>query len=115
MIMRIAIRRIRCQSCGSSKQEPISFCSKSHVGYTKWLESFVIALRKSMTITDVAKFTGLHWQSVKDIERNYASSKKTVGRFGLRQLSHRMIQGDLKVFEGLKTIGFSGSQIYFSV
>lgn len=44
-----------------------------------------------------------------------ASSKKTVGRFGLRQLSHRMIQGDLKVFEGLKTIGFSGSQIYFSV
>ena len=44
-----------------------------------------------------------------------ASSKKTVGRFGLRQLSHRMIQCDLKVFEGLKTIGFSGSQIYFSV
>ena len=39
--------------------------------YTKWLVKYVLALRREMSIAAVAKFTGLHWQSVKDIEKRY--------------------------------------------
>jgi hypothetical protein len=43
--------------------------------FTKWLVKYVLALRREMSITAVAKFTGLHWQSVKEIETRYLANK----------------------------------------
>ena len=53
-----------------------------------------------MTIVDVAKYTGLHWQSVKDIEKSYLEKKyKTISLKGVTYL------GIDEVFMG-KKIGF---------
>ncbi len=73
--MRVAIRRICCKRCGASAQEPIPFCPHPYVCYTKWASRFVLGLRKAMSISDVARFTGLHWESVKNIEKAWLEKK----------------------------------------
>lgn len=74
-IMRIATRRILCRDCGASIQEPISFCSDSYVRHTKWAARFVLGLRGEMSIKAVARFTGLHWDTVKNIEKAWLEKK----------------------------------------
>ena len=74
-IMRIATRRILCRDCGASTQEPISFCSDSYVRHTKWVARFVLGLRGEMSIKAVARFTGLHWDTVKNIEKAWLEKK----------------------------------------
>jgi transposase len=56
-------------------RERLSFCPAPNVAYTKWLVKYVLALRREMSITAVAKFTGLHWESVKEIEKRYLTKK----------------------------------------
>lgn len=73
--MRVAIRRVRCKACGASAQEPVSFCANPYVRYTKWTARYVIGLRAEMSIKAVAKFTGLHWDSVKNIEKAWLEKK----------------------------------------
>lgn len=73
--MRVSTRRILCRQCGASTREPITFCAGPYLGYTKWLTHYVLALRKEMSITAVADLTGLHWDSVKNIEKTYLSKK----------------------------------------
>jgi transposase len=73
--MRVAIRRIRCKTCNASHQEPISFCPDPYVRYTKWAARFAFALRGDMSIKAVAKRTGLHWDTVKNIEKEWLERK----------------------------------------
>lgn len=73
--MRVAVRRIRCSDCGASSHEPIAFCPESHVRYTKWAARFVLALRAEMSISAVSKFTGLHWETIKNIEKAWLEKK----------------------------------------
>jgi hypothetical protein len=44
------------------------------VAYTKWLVKYVLALRREMSISAVAKFTGLHWESVKESVKRYLAT-----------------------------------------
>lgn len=80
--MRVAVRRIRCRTCGTSTQEPISFRPDPYVRYTKWAARYVLGLRKAMSISDVARFTGLHWETVKDIEKAWLEKKYRKVRLG---------------------------------
>lgn len=73
--MRVAIRRIRCKECGASHQEPIRFCSDPYARHTKWAARFVLALRQDMSIKAVAKRCGLHWETVKNIEKEWLRKK----------------------------------------
>jgi len=73
--MRVAIRRIRCRNCGASHQEPISFCPDPYARYTKWVAHWVLGLREEMSIKAVAKFTGLHWDTIKNIEKAWLQKK----------------------------------------
>ncbi|VGO19566.1 ISL3 family transposase [Pontiella sulfatireligans] len=73
--MRVAVRRIRCRDCGASSHEPITFCPDPYVRYTKWTARFVLALRTEMSISAAAKFTGLHWETVKNIEKAWLKKK----------------------------------------
>lgn len=75
MIFRVSIRRIRCLKCGGYAQEPISFCPNSYARITRKLGYYVLALRTAMSIRDVARFTGLHWDTVKDIEKAWLEKK----------------------------------------
>lgn len=73
--MRVAVRRIKCRECDASSHEPIAFCAGPHVRYTRWAARFVLALRAEMSISAVSKFTGLHWESVKNIEKAWLEKK----------------------------------------
>ena len=74
-IMRVSVRRIKYPDCGASSHESIAFCAGPYIRYSKWAARFVMALRREMTITAVAKFTGLHWDTVKNIEKAYLEKK----------------------------------------
>ncbi len=74
-IMRVATRRIICLDCGASIQEPISFCSDSYVRHTKWAARFALVLRADMSIKAVAQHTGMNWETVKTIEKNWLLKK----------------------------------------
>jgi transposase len=73
--MRVATRRIVCRACGASTQEPLDFCPNPYVRYTQWAARFVLALRAEMSIKAVASFTGLHWETVKNIEKDWLEKK----------------------------------------
>jgi transposase len=66
----VQIPRLLCKSCGSIKQANLSFADpKKH--YTRSMERFTVDLCRVMTISDVAEFTGLSWDTVKDIDKKY--------------------------------------------
>jgi len=97
MIFRVQIRRIRCHECGSYTQEPIKFCPGSYSRITKHLARYVLALRSAMSISDTARFTGLHWDTVKNIEKDWLEKKYK--RIRLNQVS---ILGIDEVYLGKK-------------
>lgn len=66
---------MRCASCKAFARERLGFCSGPNLSYTKWLAQFVLALRKEMSISAVARFTGLHWDAVKEIEKRHLARK----------------------------------------
>lgn len=86
------VRRIRCQDCGGYVRERLDFCHGPNVTYTKWLAKFVLALRAQMSISAVAELTGLHWDTVKDIEKVYLAKKyarvslRSVRRLGIDEV-----------------------------
>jgi transposase len=53
----------------------MAFCAGPYLRYTKWVAKYVLGLRKEMSIRAVAQFTGLHWDSVKQIEKTYLLKK----------------------------------------
>jgi len=73
---------VHCRDCGSHARERLDFCPRQGVSYTKWLAKYVLALRADMSISAVAKHTGLHWQTVKDIEKIYLARKYARVRLG---------------------------------
>lgn len=75
IIFRTLVRRINCDDCRRSLQEPISFTDGPYSRHSKWLARFVIALRAEMSIKAVAELTGLHWDTVKNIEKAWLEKK----------------------------------------
>lgn len=71
----VVIRRLECNDCGCERQEAITCIPAPKVRYTKTLARSVIDLRKKMSIKDVAEFFGLHWGTVKDIEKKHLEKK----------------------------------------
>lgn len=98
--MRVAIRRIRCKNCEASHQEPIKFCPDPYARHTKWAARFVLALRQDMSIKAVAKRTGLHWETVKNIEKKWL--KKEFKKVRLNDVRYLGID---EVYLG-KTLGY---------
>ena len=61
-------RRYFCKDCGRIRYERLGIADpKRH--YTHVMESFVMDLCMRMTVRDVAEHTGLHWATVKAIDR----------------------------------------------
>lgn len=71
-ILRMEFYKINC-SCGYRGIEEISFLGK-YQRVTKKLADFVCKLCESMTITDVAKTTGLDWKTIKRIDKENLKS-----------------------------------------
>ncbi len=64
----VQMRRFWCRDCRRTRYERLGIADpKKH--YTHVMEHLVMALCMRMTVQDVAKFTGLHWATVKAIDR----------------------------------------------
>ena len=64
------VQRVKCHDCGCDHQEHIPFTTgKRHT--THRLERLVTDLMNIMTISEVAAYLGLSWNTVKDIHKNY--------------------------------------------
>ena len=64
----IRMRRFWCEECGRTRYEKLRLADpKRH--YTHVLESYVMDLCMRMTVRDVSQHTGLHWATVKAIDR----------------------------------------------
>ena len=99
-VFRVNLRRILCRDCKLSRQEPMAFCAGPYLRHTKWVAKYVLGLRKEMSIRAVAQFTGLHWDSVKQIEKTYLLKKHK--RPALTQVQYLGID---EVYLG-KTLGY---------
>ncbi|NCC41850.1 MAG: ISL3 family transposase [Gammaproteobacteria bacterium] len=99
-LLRVLIRRIRCKDCKAFKQELLPFCSGMYTRYTRALARYVVSLRAHMSISAVAQLTGLHWETVKNIEKEML--KKKFKRIPLKDVK---ILGIDEVYMG-KQMGF---------
>jgi transposase len=55
--------------------EKLQFTSSSTSRVTKSLERAVVELRREMSIKAVSQHLGLHWETVKNIEKKYLQRK----------------------------------------
>ena len=64
----IKMRRFYCEDCQQKRFENLVIVDrKKH--YTHSMENYVMDLCSVMTVSDVAKHTGLHWNTVKEIDK----------------------------------------------
>ncbi len=70
IFLEFEVRRVRCKSCGMVKQESIEFLADSY-RYTKRFAHHIGRQCRRATIRDVAKEHKLHWETVKELEKQY--------------------------------------------
>jgi len=79
------VYRLRCADCNSFVQEPNTLCPSEKKCYTKAVVQEVLELRREMTIKAVAEKLGLHWETVKNIEKE--NLKKKYKRISLKNVT----------------------------
>ena len=66
IILEMTVQRLECKDCGAVQQERIHFV-RGKERYTYRMKHFVLDLCKIGTISDIAKFLHMSWDTVKDI------------------------------------------------
>ena len=64
------MRRVACRRCGQVKRERLDFLADNPL-YTKRFAYYVGKRCRASTIQDIAEELGLHWHTVKDLEKQY--------------------------------------------
>lgn len=80
--LKLRIPRVFCRSCGIIRQIKLGFADARRT-YTRAFQRYVMELSKHMTILDVARHLGIGWDTVKEIQRTYLST-----RFARPELKH---------------------------
>ena len=70
VVVRMRVQRLECKECGSVSQEHIHF-AKPGRSYTRRMATYVVDLSRVMTLKAVSAFTGLSWNTVKEIVETY--------------------------------------------
>ena len=70
MFVEFELRRVCCRRCGAVKQERVEFLAANR-RYTKRFMYHVGRQCRKETIKDVAKEHELHWETVKELEKQY--------------------------------------------
>ena len=78
VLLRMFTRGNVCRQCKASLQEPIAFCAGAHVGYSKWLAHFLLALHLTMSIQDVAISPGCTGKASRTLKRSTFKKYKTI-------------------------------------
>ena len=74
VILRVTVQRVWCGRCGRVQQVKMGIADPYQM-YTKAFERLALDLCRSMTIQDVARFLGVSWDVIKDIEKRYLGRK----------------------------------------
>ena len=86
IILEMTVQRLECKDCGAVQQENIHFV-RGKERYTYRMKQFVLDLCKIGTITDIAKFVRMSWDTVKDILKAELGRKYGCPNFsGLRYI-----------------------------
>lgn len=67
--LRVPLRRLRCERCGT-RIERVAWLDR-YARVTRRLAQFVATWCRKLPVAHVCKLTGLHWQTVRDIEREH--------------------------------------------
>ena len=84
--LRVPVRRMDCHHCGARAAERIGWLNR-HARLTERLRAWVEALAELLPIAHVAQLTGLHWHTIKEIDK--ARLQRKYGDFegrGVRRL-----------------------------
>lgn len=95
-VFRCVLQRYRCRAegCGFDRQQEISFAKGSR-SYIRRPVPYAMDLLKTGTVRDVANLLGLGWDTVKEMHREYLSSRygtpslKGVSRMGIDEFAVR--------------------------
>jgi transposase len=83
--LEVTIPRLACQDCGAVRQVELEFADpKKH--YTHSLERYAAELCRVMTIQEVAKLTGLSWDTVKEIDKAWL--RRQYGKIKWKQVRY---------------------------
>lgn len=85
IILRMSVQRVECKECGAVRNEEIKF-TRGKRRYTRSFERLVHDLSKIGTISDVAKFLNVSWDTVKDIQKEYLGRR--YGHPDIKSLRH---------------------------
>jgi transposase len=78
--LELLVRRVGCRSCGKVKRERLTWLADNPF-YTKRFAWLVGRRCRAATIKDVARDLGLHWETVKELEKQYMEEQlRRVGR-----------------------------------
>lgn len=69
----LPVHRIVCPHCGRKSHEHFPFLPSPQSRVTRALEGMILMLRKEMCISALARFLGVSWRIVKDIEKTALS------------------------------------------
>jgi transposase len=83
VFLELEVARVHCSVCDTIRRVNVPFADERRV-YTRAFARYVLELRRSMTITDVADHLGVSWWMVKDIEKRHL--QKHYSRPRLKQL-----------------------------
>jgi transposase len=75
LVLNVAMHRVRCHDCAAYLMEQLPFVPAQKVRYSKALARTVIELRSEMSILALARHFGLHWETVKQIEKAHLARK----------------------------------------
>ena len=72
----VKVRRLLCKTCKGSPQELVDLIYSEKLHYTKRFEQFVCDLLEFATVKDVARYSGMGWDTIKEIDKRRLKRKK---------------------------------------
>lgn len=83
--LRMSVQRLERKDCGCIRNEELKF-TRGKRRYTKCFERLIHDLSKLGTISDVARFLGVSWDTVKDVQKDYLG--RHYGHPSIRGIRH---------------------------
>ena len=70
VLLKMSVQRLECKDCGCIRNEELKF-TKGKRRHTRCFERLIHDLSRIGTISDVAKFLRVSWDTVKDVQKDY--------------------------------------------
>ena len=74
-VFRVRMQRVRCHCCDAFRMESLPFVHGERGRISKALARTIVELRSEMTILALAEHFGLHWETVKNVEKSHLARK----------------------------------------